>query len=159
MPGAFAWIGVVLAGTAAGLIPFFVAQSRGNARLAWGSLVACLPVGVLGGALFAAPLSVVLTIVALNRSGPLDPPKPVNYWAIAVPAALLIWLAALGMVAASLPPKYISGKITVPLTLIAMVFGGYIASAVTWFANRAARETDSSDLASRISSIGENRDP
>lgn len=154
MSGGMAWISALMAGAIAGLIPFFVARARGNSRLACGAVAACLVAGVLGGALIAAPLSIVLTVVAARQSGPTDPPDPVSYWAVAIPAALLLWFVGMGLVASSLDPKYISAQITIPLTLVAMVFGGYLASAITWLANRTVRDSESSDLASRISSIG-----
>ena len=154
MSEAVAWIGAIIAGTAAGLIPFFIARSRHNSALAWGALFGCIVAGVLGGAVIAAPASVVLTIVALTKPATAGERRPLNYWTIAIPAGLLLCLAALGLVAMSLPANYISGKITVPIVVISMFLGGYVASAVTWFANRETVKTETDDISSRISSIG-----
>ena len=95
-----AWFGAVIAGVTAGLIPFFVARSRQNMALAWGSLVGCIILGILGGALLAAPACIVLTTVALMKPAE-NERTPLEYWPIAIPAGLLILLTALGFVALS----------------------------------------------------------
>jgi hypothetical protein len=155
MSEAITWFSAFIAGTTAGLIPFFVARSRHNNALAWGALVGCIVLGVLGGAIIAAPACVVLTAVALMKSAA-NEKTSLKYWSIAVPAGALIWLTALGLVAASLPANFITGKITIPITLIAFFLGGYVASGVTWLANRETAKSESDDIAARISSIGDN---
>lgn len=150
-----AWIAGAIAGIVAGLIPFFVARSRQNMGLAWGALVGCIVLGALGGALLAAPACLILTAVALKKPAAADVQIALNYWSIAIPAGLLLCLTALGLVAASLPANYITGKITVPIVFISIFLGGYAASGVTWLANRETAKSESDDIAARISSIGD----
>lgn len=150
-----AWIAGTVAGLCAGLIPFFIARSRNHMGLAWGGIAGCVVLGALGGALLAAPACLILAIIGLVKPAARDAQTPVNYWSIAVPAGLLIALTAMGLVAASLPANYISNKITVPIVVIALFLGGYLASGVIWLANRESAKSESDDIAARISSIGE----
>lgn len=154
-----AWIAGAIAGITAGLIPFFIARSRQKMGLAWGGFVGCFALGALGGALLAAPACLIFSVVALMKPAAPDGQTPLNYWSIAIPAGLLMCFTALGLVAASLPANFITGKITVPIVVISLFLGGYVASGVTWLANREASKSESDDIAARISSIGNNATP
>jgi len=151
-----AWIAGAIAGITAGLIPFFIAQSRHNMGLAWGALVGCVVLGAFGGILLAAPACLILAVAALMKPAAPDGHTPLHYWSIAIPAGLLLCLTALGLVTVSLPANYITGKITVPIVFISLFLGGYVASGVTWLANRETSKSESDDIAARISSIGNN---
>jgi hypothetical protein len=69
MFGAF-FIGAVL-----GLIPFFVARSRGQQGLGIAALLSSIAGGLILGILLAGPVAFVFTIVALVRTPP-APARP-----------------------------------------------------------------------------------
>ncbi len=70
--------GAFLIGALLGLIPFFVARSRGQQGLGVAGLLASIGGGLILGFLLAAPVALVFTIIALVRKpasgGPGAPP-------------------------------------------------------------------------------------
>lgn len=70
------FFGALLGGVLFGLIPFFVARSRGQQTLGVIALVCCIGGSLLAGLLLSVPTAAVFTIVALVRkpAAPTGPP-------------------------------------------------------------------------------------
>jgi hypothetical protein len=62
--------GGMIAGAFVGLIPLTVARSRGDTRFADTAMTCCMISGGVLGILLAAPVAIVLTIVAATRKRP-----------------------------------------------------------------------------------------
>ena len=131
-------IGGAVGGLTAGLVPFFVAQHKGQQALAWGALLCAVAVGLFGGAMFAAPVCVVFTVVALSKPGrATNTGARLSYWKIDVPTTILLWLLFMGTLGYFLPTESITARFIVPIVFFALVIGGWVTALVLRFANRA----------------------
>ena len=73
--------GAFFVGALVGLVPFFVARSRGQQSLGVAALLSSIVGGLILGIILAGPVAFVFTIVALVRkppspAGPASPPGP-----------------------------------------------------------------------------------
>lgn len=64
----FTLIGGAVTGLLVGLVPFFVALKKNRGRFAKGSLISSAIIGSVFGLVVAAPLAIILTIVALVQT-------------------------------------------------------------------------------------------
>lgn len=64
------FFGALLGGVLFGLIPFFVARSRGQQTLGVIGLVCCIVGSLFAGLFLSVPIAAVFTIVALVRKPP-----------------------------------------------------------------------------------------
>lgn len=67
-------MGAVIAGTLCGLIPLGAGARQNRLGLAIFGFVACLVMGVLGGALFALPTALVVKVIIVCTR-----PRPTNF--------------------------------------------------------------------------------
>ncbi len=79
------WIAIIgaglIAGSLTGLIPFFVAKSRGRIKYALSSLIFCTLCGGVAGIIFSLPVALILMGIAfaLSKTSPeLSESKVVN---------------------------------------------------------------------------------
>ncbi len=64
------FVGALVGGVLFGLVPFFVARSRGQQTLGVAGLICCIVGSLLMGLFLSVPCALVFTVVALVRKPP-----------------------------------------------------------------------------------------